>query len=112
MTAPGTLRHGPDFQPVSVHHATRDLAWQVWEVLGHWVHPAPAPERLAVSRVVESWRLKVRGPLPGQPERSGEFVMVAETHGDRPGWWLSPERSLPAAPAHPRGLRAGLVLPR
>lgn len=43
--APGTLRHGPDFRPATVHHATRYLSWRVWEVLGHWQHPAPAPVR-------------------------------------------------------------------
>lgn len=89
-SAPGFLRHGPDFRPATVHHATRDLSWQVWEVLGHWQYPAPAPVRVTLDEVVECWRLRVRDPLPGKPGCSGEFVMVARTYGDRPGWELVP----------------------
>lgn len=90
-SATGTLRHGPDFRPATVHHATRDLSWRVWEVLDHWQHPAPAPVRVTLPGVVECWKLRVRGPLPGEAGRSGEFVMTVRTYGNRPGWELVPQ---------------------
>lgn len=54
-SAPGFLRHGPDGQAATVHHATRDLSWTVWEVLGHWQHPGHSASLLVVQ--------------PGQPEQ-------------------------------------------
>ncbi len=88
MAACGTLSYGPDHQPASVHHSSGKLSWMVWEVLEHWSSPLSPSQRLASSEVVESWRLEVTGPLPGRPGERGRFVMIAETHGDRPGWWI------------------------
>jgi hypothetical protein len=33
----------------------------------------------------------VFGPLPGQPDQLGEFVMIATAYGDRDRWWIRPE---------------------
>jgi hypothetical protein len=42
--------------------------------------------------VVEKWyRLRVFGPLPGQPDQLGEFVMIANAYGNRDRWWIRPE---------------------
>jgi hypothetical protein len=90
MAARGTLTYGPDFTPASVHHANGKLSWMVWEVLEHWSSPLSPSERLATGAIVERWRLEVSGPLPGQPERRGRFVLIAETRGNEPGWLLSP----------------------
>ena len=41
------------------------------------------------------FRVRVSGPLPGNPSEKGEFVMTVRRYGDRPGWWISPEEAGP-----------------
>lgn len=41
------------------------------------------------------FRVRVSGPLPGNPSEKGEFVMTLCRYGDRPGWWISPEEAGP-----------------
>jgi|SRR5215472_1796810 len=87
--AKGTLTFDADRSPQRVHHAS-GLFWNVGAVLCHWQHPAPAGRRLRMRGIVECWRMRVWGPLPGEPGRNGEFTMTARTRGNRPGWLLSP----------------------
>jgi hypothetical protein len=88
-TAGGRLSHGTDFRPSRVYH--RDgHAWLVTEVMCHWEHPASAPAWVTLSCMVECWRLRVSGPLPGDPGQHGAFTMTARTAGNRPGWELEP----------------------
>ena len=91
------LGQGKDWLPYEVRHARLGLRWTVLEVLQAWTHPGwpeqtyrkPVPER--------KYRLRVHGPLPGQPGRNGEFVMIATAYGDRDGFWIRPE-----TPGQPR----------
>jgi hypothetical protein len=41
--------------------------------------------------VEKRYRVRVFGPLPGQPDQLGEFVMVATACGNRDRWWIRPE---------------------
>jgi hypothetical protein len=43
------------------------------------------------------FRVRVSGPLPGNPSEKGEFVITVCRYGDRPGWWISPEEAGPGA---------------
>jgi hypothetical protein len=59
------------------------LRWTVREVLDGWTHPG-WPGRTYNKPVVEKrYRVRVFGPLPGQPDQLGEFVMVATACGNR-----------------------------
>jgi hypothetical protein len=91
MEVRASLTLGDGWQPRRVVHAGRLLTWSVLEVLAEWTHPGwpqrtygkPGPQR--------KYRLRVAGPLPWHPERSGEFILVATSYGDRPGtWWIRP----------------------
>jgi hypothetical protein len=66
----------------------------VSEVLGEWEHPDyPVwTYRLEEPVVVTWYRLRVHGPLPGNPGENGEFIMEVRAFGDRPGWWITPSR--------------------
>jgi hypothetical protein len=95
------------WEPRTVHHLGRRLDWTVREVLESWTHPG-WPERTYGKPVVERrHRLRVFGPLPGDPGVVGEFVMVATAYGDRPHWWIRPDDRPPLRPLHaPVGGRA------
>jgi hypothetical protein len=83
-----TVRFGADFQPSQVRH--RDgHAWAVREVLCQWQHPSSAGQQLVTRGVVRCWRMRVWGPLPRDPDTDGEFILVARTRGNWPGWELS-----------------------
>lgn len=87
--AEATVSESP--QPVRVHHLALGLNWTVREVLGAWTHRG-WPEQTYRKPVVERrLRLRVFGPLPGQPQHNGEFVMIATAYGDRHSWWIRPE---------------------
>jgi hypothetical protein len=85
----GALTFDADFQPASLRR-TDGLVWRVCAVLCGWQHPAPAPVQATMPGMVRCWRMRVRGPLPGDPAHVGEFVMTARTHGNRPGWVFRP----------------------
>jgi hypothetical protein len=82
---------GSRLVPVAIRHARLELAWSVLAVLEDWTTPV----YYAVNGTpgeTRRFRVRVKGPLPSQPSRDGEFVMVVRRYGDRPGWWISPER--------------------
>jgi len=80
---------GDGLVPERVTHVAAGLHWEVNQVLDHWVHPDGMKAR--GSACVEAWKLRVTGPLPGQPRVNGEFVMTAKSYADRPYWWIRPE---------------------
>jgi|SRR5215468_9433183 len=83
---------GPRLVPVTIRHARLGLAWRVTRVLEDWTTPRYYD---AVGTMAETRRFRVRvsGPLPGNPSEEGEFVMTVRRYGDRPGWWISPEEA-------------------
>lgn len=78
-------------EPRSVYHLALGLRWQVREVLQSWMHPDWSARTYGKPVVQCRHRLRVYGPLPGQPGRHGEFTMVATSYGDRDDWWIRPE---------------------
>lgn len=86
----GVLRMGEGFKPSRVVHGPAGHVWVVEKVLGHWRHPATAPERFLLPEPMVRWVMQVWGPLPDDPARNGEFVMTATGYGDHSWWWLSP----------------------
>jgi hypothetical protein len=85
---------GPRLVPVAIRHARLGLAWRVTRVLEDWTTLRYYD---AVGTMAETRRFRVRvsGPLPGNPSEEGEFVMTVRRYGDRPGWWISPEEAGP-----------------
>ena len=76
--------------PLTIRHADLDLSWSVLDVLEDWTTPSFHDDR---GGPMETKRLKVRvtGPLPGRPSKTGEFSMIVRRYGDRPGWWICPD---------------------
>ncbi|HUY52533.1 MAG TPA: hypothetical protein VMV92_43670 [Streptosporangiaceae bacterium] len=106
MSAGGSLSFGSNFEPKGVTH--RDgHTWLVKQVLCTWKHPGSAPEQFRLPDVTWCWRMLISGPLPGDPGRSGDFVMRATGRGNRPGWELSPGQEHCECPARIR--RPGLA---
>jgi hypothetical protein len=89
VPVPATLQHGADFKPKWIRDR-RGYVWFVREAVEHWKHPGSAAETFGRAGLTERWVLRVWGPFPGQPSQRGEFVMTAETYGDRPGWFIKP----------------------
>jgi hypothetical protein len=69
----------------------RGPRWTVREVLGGWTHPGWPGKAHSKPVVEKRYRLRVFGPLPGQPDQLGEFVMIATAYGSRDRWWIRPE---------------------
>jgi hypothetical protein len=82
---------GGGLLPETITHVELGLRWQVLEVLEHWRHPEGM--KAGGSAVIEAWRLRVSGPLPGRPGELGVFALTARNHADRPYWWIWPERT-------------------
>jgi hypothetical protein len=79
--------------PEIIWHATLGLKWEVRAVLEDWT-TSEYWAMLGTPGETRRFRVCVRGPLPGRPDEVGEFVMVVRRFGDRPGWWVSPEKKL------------------
>jgi hypothetical protein len=65
----------------------------VWETLGAW-HAKPRTRDIArrTGQVVDRHRLRVDGPVPGQPERYAQYVLIVSRYGNSIGqWWMRPE---------------------
>jgi hypothetical protein len=93
MEAPALVELGPRLTPAAIRHAGRlDLAWTVLALLEDWTTPR-YHDAIGTPGETKRFRVRVRGPLPGKPEASGEFVMVIRRFGDHPGWWISPDGS-------------------
>ena len=93
MEAPALVELGPRLTPTRIRHAALlDLIWDVLGVVENWTTPA---YHAVVGTPAETkrFRVRVRGPLPGNPSSSGEFVMAVRRYGDHPGWWISPDGS-------------------
>jgi hypothetical protein len=69
------------------------LSWTVTAVLEDWTNAADH-DALATPAETKRFRVRVSGPMPGDPSADAEFIMMVRRYGDRPGWWISP-----AAPA-------------
>ncbi|WP_026417031.1 hypothetical protein [Actinomadura oligospora] len=71
-------------RPRRVDRVKPSLSWDVWEILSEErdVQHLGAPPAVR-------YRLRVRGPLPGAPDRTGEFEMFVASRNDRPYWWIS-----------------------
>jgi hypothetical protein len=84
---------GPYLTPVSIHHASLNLAWTVLGVIEDWTTPTYYAV-VGTAGETKRFRVRVRGPLPSRPSEDGEFVMVVCRYGNRPGWWIAPEPAL------------------
>lgn len=99
VEAPAIVDLSSRLTPLSVRHASLELAWSVLTVLEDWTTPRyseVAGSPLETKRFV----VRVRGPLPGRPSEDGEFLMIIRRYGDRDGWWISPEAKAPATLRH------------
>lgn len=90
MEAPAVVDLGPRLVPVAIRHARLDLSWIVLAVLENWTTPRYY-DVVGTSEETKRFRVRVHGPLPGNPSADGEFVMIIQRYGDRPGWWVSPD---------------------
>jgi hypothetical protein len=81
---------GPHLTPEIIRHPQLGLSWTVVAVLEDWTtriyHDA-----IGTPAETKRFRVRVSGPLPGQPSADGEFVLVVRRYGDRAGWWISPD---------------------
>ncbi len=91
MEAPAVVDLGPHLTPVAIRHARLDLSWKVVRVLEDWT-TGEYHAVIGTAGETRRFTVKVRGPLPGCPEETGEFVMTVRRFGNRTGWWVSPER--------------------
>jgi hypothetical protein len=76
--------------PLTIRHAELDLSWSVLAVLEDWTTPS-YHEDVGTPMEMKRFRVRVSGPLPGHPAKTGEFAMTVRRYGDRPGWWISPD---------------------
>jgi hypothetical protein len=66
--------------------------WTVLAVLKDWTTPR-YHDAVGTPAETKRFRVRVRGPLPGNPSQDGEFVMAVRRYGDRAGWWIGPDGS-------------------
>jgi hypothetical protein len=90
MEAPAIVDLGPRLLPAAIRHTRLGLSWTVLAVLEDWTTPHYY-SAVGTSAETKRFRVRVSGPLPGNPVLTGEFVMLVKRYGDRPGWWASPE---------------------
>jgi hypothetical protein len=94
MEVPAVVDLGPRLVPEVIHRPQLGMSWTVVAVLEDWTtriyHDA-----IGTPAETKRFRVRVSGPLPGQPSAVGEFEMIVRRYGDRPGWWISPD-ALPA----------------
>jgi len=75
MDVPAGLDLGPHLTPVSIRHPGLGLTWTVLAVLENWTTFA-VPRLGRYAAETKRFRVRVSGPLPGDPSAVGEFVMV------------------------------------
>jgi hypothetical protein len=76
-----------------VHVDRPQLSWLVWETLELWhIDPRKRPHGPGLHVVVDQYRVRVGGPLPGRPGKYGNFVMVIRRYANESpyAWWISP----------------------
>lgn len=67
-------------------------------MISRWAMPYPERPGPGVHQVVDWYRIRVGGPLPGRPVEYGNFVMLVRRYSDRPLlWWISPDDGQDAA---------------
>ena len=81
---------GPGLTPTAIRHAGLGLSWTVLAVTEKWTTPR-YHDSVGTPTETRRFRVRVSGPLPGDPTAAGEFAMTVRRYGDRPGWWISPE---------------------
>lgn len=89
MEALAIVDLGPRLTPVAIRHARLGLEWRVLQVLEDWT-TREYHALVGTPAETNQFRVRVRGPLPGNPSADGEFVMAIRRYGDRGGWWVCP----------------------
>jgi hypothetical protein len=89
MDVPAVIDLGPHLTPVFIRHPGLGLTWTVLAVLENWT-TLRYHDSVGTPAETKRFRVRVSGPLPGDPSAVGEFVMAVRRYGDRPGWWISP----------------------
>ena len=87
---PAVVDLGPHLVPETIRHAQLGLSWKVLAVTENWT-TRRYHDSIGTYAETERFRVRVAGPLPGDPAADGEFVMIVRRYGDRPGWWISPD---------------------
>ena len=80
---------GRSLEPKQVEHLQLGITWDVTGILDRWQHPGRAEDTIGKATLIKWWLLKVSGPLPGRPDKRGEFVMETSFYGSPPGWWIT-----------------------
>ena len=91
MEASAIVDLGPRAVPVAIRHARLDLSWEVVQVLEDWT-TRRYHDAVGTAAVTKRFTVRVRGPLPGRPSETGEFVMIIRRYGNRGSWWVAPEQ--------------------
>jgi hypothetical protein len=81
---------GPRLVPELIRHPRLGLSWRVTAVIEDWTTPR-YHDSVGTPAETRRFRVRVSGPLPGEPSVDGEFVMIVRRYGDRSGWWISPD---------------------
>lgn len=71
-----------------------DLSWNVLQVVDYWEYPGYREHGRVPGRPGAEgrrYRLRVRGPLPGNPGEVGEQVVAISVFGDGRGWYMRPD---------------------
>lgn len=89
MESPAVVSLGLHLVPETIRHARLGLSWKVLTVLENWT-TRRYHNSVGTSAETKRFRVRVSGPLPGNPSTDGEFVLIVRRYGDRPGWWISP----------------------
>jgi hypothetical protein len=89
MEVPAVVDLGPHLVPEVIRHPRLGLTWKVLAVTENWTTKR-YHDSIGTHAETKRFRLRVSGPLPGNPSDVGEFVMIVRRYGDRPNWWISP----------------------
>lgn len=90
MEAATLVDLGPRLVPEVIRHSRLGLSWTVTAVLENWT-TRRYHDAVGTSAQTRRFRVRVSGPLPGEPSAVDEFVMTVRRYGDRAGWWISPD---------------------
>jgi hypothetical protein len=89
MEAPAVVDLGLYLVPEVIRHAQLGLSWEVLAVLENWT-TRRYHDAVGTHEETKRFRVRVSGPLPGDPSAQGEFVMIVRRYGGRSGWWITP----------------------
>lgn len=84
--------------PTLIYDPSLDHAWMVCRVLDSWARDLRAHGEPGVTAW---WACYVDGPLPGDPSRTGRFVMTVSGYEGVEGWFIEP-LGVTGAPPAPR----------